>query len=72
MRKTVRVNLLAGLFLWALVARAQAPDLQPSRYDLVLKGGHVIDPANGIDAKMDVGIKREKLWMSRASTSRQG
>ena len=25
--------------------------------DLLLKGGHVIDPANDIDGKMDVGIK---------------
>ncbi len=29
---------------------------QPS-FDLLLKGGHVIDPANGIDAPMDVAIK---------------
>ena len=40
----------------ATAARAQAPDQQVPRYDLLLKGGHVIDPANGIDAKMDVGI----------------
>ncbi len=26
------------------------------KYDLLLKGGHVIDPVNGIDGKMDVGI----------------
>ncbi|MBM3264433.1 MAG: amidohydrolase/deacetylase family metallohydrolase, partial [candidate division Zixibacteria bacterium] len=25
-------------------------------FDLLLKGGHVIDPANGIDGRMDVGI----------------
>ena len=25
-------------------------------FDLLLKGGHVIDPANNIDAPMDVGI----------------
>ena len=49
MRKTVRVNLLAGLFLWALVAKAQAPEQQASRYDLLLKGGHVIDAKNSID-----------------------
>jgi dihydroorotase len=63
MRTTVRVNfLLAGLFLWALVARAQAPEQQQApRYDLLLKGGHVIDPANGIDAKMDVGISSGKI-----------
>src|SRR5580658_378611 len=61
MHKTVRVNLLAGLFLCALVARAQAPAPQASLYDLVLKGGHVVDPASGIDAKMDVGISLGKI-----------
>ena len=30
-------------------------------YDLVLKGGRVIDPAQGIDAVMDVGIKNGKI-----------
>ena len=30
-------------------------------YDLVLKGGQVIDPANGIDAIMDVGISAGKI-----------
>jgi len=61
MRKTVGVNLLTGLFLWALVAKAQAPDLQAPRYDLLLKGGHVIDPANGLDAKMDVGVSLGRI-----------
>ena len=30
-------------------------------FDLILKGGHVIDSANGIDGKMDVGIKDKKI-----------
>ncbi|HGE69824.1 TPA: hypothetical protein ENX78_03240, partial [Candidatus Poribacteria bacterium] len=30
-------------------------------YDLLLKGGHVIDPANQIDGKMDVAIKDKKI-----------
>ena len=30
-------------------------------YDLVLKGGRVIDPAQGIDAVMDVGIKNGRI-----------
>ena len=34
---------------WALSAQAQT-------YDLLLKGGHVIDPKNGIDRVMDVAI----------------
>ena len=29
---------------------------QPA-FDLLLKGGHVIDPANDIDARMDLAIK---------------
>ena len=30
-------------------------------YDLILKGGHVIDPKNQIDAIMDVAIKDSRL-----------
>jgi dihydroorotase len=30
-------------------------------YDLILKGGHVIDPANRVDAVMDVAIKDKKI-----------
>src|SRR5579884_253943 len=44
------------LFL-ALAALASA---QP-RYDLLLKGGHVIDPKNGIDAPMDVAVANGKI-----------
>jgi len=32
-----------------------------SPYDLILKGGYVIDPANNIDEKMDVAIKERKI-----------
>ncbi len=37
-------------------AKAQAP-----RYDLLLKGGHVIDPANQVDKVMDVAIAAGKI-----------
>src|SRR5256885_12076911 len=30
-------------------------------YDIVIKGGHVIDPKNNIDAIMDVAIKNGKI-----------
>jgi dihydroorotase len=30
-------------------------------FDLVLRGGHVVDPANGIDGPMDVGIVDRKV-----------
>src|SRR5437762_8931221 len=39
------------MLLAASSTRGQAP-----RYDLLLKGGHVIDPANQVDAVMDVAI----------------
>ena len=31
------------------------------QFDLLLKGGHVIDPANGVDGPADVGIKDKKI-----------
>ncbi len=34
---------------------------QPTPFDLLLKGGHVIDPANGIDGLFDVGVKAGKI-----------
>ena len=32
-----------------------------AKYDLLIKGGHVIDPANNVDAVMDVAIKDGKI-----------
>lgn len=43
---------LALCFAIAITAFAQAP-----QYDLILKGGHVIDPKNGVDAIRDVAIR---------------
>jgi dihydroorotase len=40
----------------ALLLAGGAMALSAQRYDLVLHGGHVLDPANGIDAVMDVGV----------------
>ena len=39
-----------------LAAQAQAP-----HYDLLLKGGHVIDPANDVDKIADVAISAGKI-----------
>ncbi len=38
--------------------RAQAP-----RYDLLLKSGHVIDPANHLDGVMDVAVVGGKIYL---------
>src|SRR5436305_12162731 len=48
-----------ALLVFALVistASAQQP-----KYDLLLKGGRVIDPANGLDAKMDVAVSLGRI-----------
>src|SRR6516225_1521450 len=34
---------------------------QAAHYDLVLKGGHVIDPANHLDGVMDVAVSAGKI-----------
>ena len=49
-RLAILLLLLAGL------ASAQGP-----QYDLLLKGGHVIDPKNGVDEVRDVAIRGGKI-----------
>lgn len=44
-----------------LVGLALSASAQSAQYDLVLKGGHVIDPANHIDRVMDVAIRGGKI-----------
>src|SRR5689334_612523 len=36
-------------------------ETQNETFDLLLKGGHVIDPANGLDGPADVAIKDKKI-----------
>src|ERR1700730_18169774 len=50
------VAALALLFVNGPKASAQAP-----RFDLLLKGGHVIDPANHVDSVMDVAVSGGKI-----------
>ena len=51
------ITMLIAIFLGSpLVILAQAP-----RYDLLLKGGHVIDPANHIDEVRDVAVSQGKI-----------
>jgi len=47
----------AGLLLLLAAAAAAA---QPV-YDLLLKGGHVIDPKNGVNGRMDVAVARGRI-----------
>ena len=32
-----------------------------SKHDLMIRGGHVIDPANGLDAMLDIGIRNGRI-----------
>lgn len=47
-----------ALFLFCLI---QVGTLRGQQIDILLKGGHVIDPKNEIDAKMDVAIFENKI-----------
>jgi dihydroorotase len=47
--------MVIALWIFAAVLSAQ------TRYELLLKGGHVIDPANNIDGVMDVGIASGRI-----------
>jgi dihydroorotase len=42
---------------------------QTPKYDLLLKGGHVIDPKNGVDAVMDVAIRGNRIAAVNANLS---
>jgi dihydroorotase len=42
----------------SLQLKAQAP----ASFDVLVKGGHVIDPKNGVDAVMDIAIKAGKIF----------
>src|SRR5690554_8028614 len=52
----VRTFLLCAFFSISFVVNANAQE-----FDLLLKGGHVIDPKNNIDTKMDVAITNGKI-----------
>ena len=54
--------------VWILVSFALAAAAQP--YDLLLKGGHVIDPANAIDSVMDIAVSGNTIAAVRPAIDR--
>jgi N-acyl-D-aspartate/D-glutamate deacylase len=52
MRKAVLVTLVSVLAAWAASAE---------QFDLVLKGGRVVDPETGLDAVRDVGVRGDRI-----------
>ena len=58
MKAIMTVPLFAAFFLFSIMpVKAQ----QAAKYDLILKGGHVIDPENNIDGKMDIAVLDGKI-----------
>lgn len=55
---------LTGAFIFL---NAVSSSLSAQEIDILLKGGHVIDPKNGIDAVMDVGIADRKIHQVAAN-----
>src|SRR5262249_33685534 len=55
-------SLLAGAIAAALFLAAVPGAVRAQQtYDSLLKGGRVIDPKNGIDARMDVAVAARKI-----------
>ena len=54
---------VCGSFLatFSLLSLPPSCSRAPKHYDFVLKGGHVIDPANNIDGVMDVAVSAGKI-----------
>lgn len=57
--KTIAVSVLSILFFASVLSATNA---RAQQIDLLLKGGHVIDPKNNIDAKKDVAVKDGKIF----------
>jgi len=52
---------LSLTLLLLMVLFTAADRVEAQSYDMLLKGGHVIDPRNGIDGTMDVALKDGKI-----------
>lgn len=50
-----------GIYLLLSFLLTAFSDLQAQKLDVLLKGGHLIDPKNGIDRLMDVGVADGKI-----------
>ncbi|MEO8583835.1 MAG: amidohydrolase/deacetylase family metallohydrolase [Flavitalea sp.] len=59
-----KIKILSAIFLCSILF---ATNLVAQEYDLILKNGHVIDPKNKIDGKMDVAVKAGKIAKVAAS-----
>lgn len=51
-----RLFLVAGLLLWNA-----SSELMSAEFDLLIRGGHVVDPRNGLDGIADVAIAGDRI-----------
>jgi dihydroorotase len=49
------------ILILAMTLLSHQSDAHSPRYDLLLKGGHVIDPANQVDGRFDVAVSGGKI-----------
>jgi len=60
--KNITISAMRVFLIFLLIAfYFPLSSLQAQTIDILLKGGHVIDPKNNIDSKMDVAIKDNKI-----------
>jgi dihydroorotase len=56
MLSRIKTGLLSGVCLFVLIIPLRSQEI-----DILLKGGHLIDPKNNIDSRMDVAIANGKI-----------
>src|SRR5215831_6437974 len=61
MTKSLTQQSVLLILMSVLLGAAPMTAAPQQRYELLLKGGHVIDPQNGIDGVKDVGISQGKI-----------
>ena len=69
-RRATLLATAAGLLAAIVAGSAQAPPppaASAAKYDLLLKGGHVVDARNSVDAVRDVAIKDGKIALVAAA-----
>jgi dihydroorotase len=66
----MKPTVLCALLVAAMAMRPLDAEKQP-QFDLLIKGGHVIDPKNGINAVMDVAVSEGKVAQVAANIARE-
>ena len=63
----MKISNFASCLRVAVLMACSVTMASAQQYDLVLRGGHVIDPGNAIDARMDVAVSGDRIAAVEAS-----